>query len=168
MKTKINRNIEFYYSNKILNVLDMKKKILLGLLGILVILQFFSIDKTNPSIDPDADFLFVSNAPENIKQYFKNACYDCHSNHTKYPWYTNVAPVSFWIKGHIDHARANTNYSEWTTQYDDNGRSHKIQETIEKIKLGHMPPKSYKWMHPEAKVNEDQIKEVLNWLSSLN
>jgi uncharacterized protein YxeA len=146
----------------------MKKKILLGLLAILVIIQFFGIDKSNPQSDPNADFLHVTNAPENVKQYLKNACYDCHSNHTAYPWYTNVAPVSFWIRGHIKNARANTNYSEWTTQYDDKGRSHKIQETIEKIELGHMPPKSYKWMHSEARINDEQKTEVLNWLKSLN
>jgi len=146
----------------------MKKKILLGLLAILIIIQFFSIDKTNPSIDPSIDFVKLTNAPDHVALYLKNACYDCHSNHTTYPWYTNVAPVSFWIKGHIDHARGNLNFSEWGTQYDENGRSYKIKETIDIITAGHMPPKSYKWMHSEARFNEDQTSEVLDWLKTLN
>lgn len=146
----------------------MKKKILLGLLAVLIIIQFFGIDKTNPGADPSIDFITVTNPPENVKQYLKNACYDCHSNNTRYPWYANVAPVSFWMKGHIDHARGNFNFSEWGTQYDSNGRAFKIKETIDIIAAGHMPPKSYKWMHPEAKFSKAQTNEVIDWLKSFN
>ena len=145
----------------------MKKKILISLVTILVIIQFFGIDKTNPTAPQESDFLYVTNAPDFVKDYFKQACYDCHSNQTKYPWYTNVSPVSHWIKGHITHARENLNFSEWSTQYDDSGKSHKINETIEEIESGHMPPKSYKWMHPEAKFSDDQKNEVITWLKSI-
>lgn len=145
----------------------MKKKVIFSIVALLIMMQFFKIDKTNPSSLQEHDFLVMMNAPDNIRQSFKNACYDCHSNQTVYPWYTDVAPISFWIKGHIKNARSNVNFSEWQNQYDDKGRSHKIQESIEKIEAGHMPPKSYKWMHQSAKLSDAQNKELLNWLRSI-
>ena len=144
----------------------MKKKILIGLGILLLALQFLKIDKTNPVASPESDFFVVTEAPDYVKNYFKNACYDCHSNQTSYPWYTNISPVSYWIKGHITNARENLNFSEWASQYDASGKSHKIRETIEEIESGHMPPKSYKWMHPEARFSDDEKLEVLTWLKA--
>ena len=145
----------------------MKKQILISLIIVFVIIQFFRIDKVNPPYNPNEDFLTIYQAPENISLALKNACYDCHSNETKYPWYTNVAPFSFWIKGHISNARENINFSTWESLYDEKGKAHKIEETIEEIQEGHMPPKSYKWMHPEASLTSQQKLDLISWLETL-
>ena len=71
----------------------MKKKILLAIVAILVIIQFFRIDKTNPPVIQENDFITISNPPDNIAKIIKASCYDCHSNETKYPWYTNISPL---------------------------------------------------------------------------
>ena len=88
-----------------------KKRILFyALLALLIILQFFPIDKTNPSVDPAKDFLSVVETPAPIAEMIRNACYDCHSHETKYPSYASIAPLSFWIKGHINNGREHLNF----------------------------------------------------------
>ena len=136
--------------------------ILLGLLALLIILQFFSIDKTNPPSAPEADFLTVAEAPDDMAGLIKRTCYDCHSNHTRYPWYANVAPVSYWIKGHIDHARSHLNFSTWTS-YDSNKAQHKLEECYEEVLEGHMPLPSYTWMHSEARLADAERRSLANW-----
>jgi len=145
----------------------MKKKIGLAILGVLIISQFFRIDKTNPPVIESQDFLTVTKAPEQISMMIKNACYDCHSNETEYPWYTNITPVNFWIKGHIKGARENVNYSEWGT-YSDKKKAHKIEETIEVIEEGRMPAKSFVLMHSEAKLSDQDFEVLISWLKQAN
>ncbi len=141
----------------------MKKKILLGLLVILVLLQFIRIDKTNPESIPAKDFIAIENPPANIATILKNACYDCHSHHTAYPWYTNVAPISLMIRSHIRGGRQQVNFSTWA-DYDAKKKNHKIEEMIEVIESKYMPMKSYTWLHPEAKLSGDDRKILVDWL----
>lgn len=138
------------------------KKILIALLVILILIQFIRIDKTNPESDPDQDIIAILQPPSDLAHIMKTACYDCHSNHTTYPWYTNIAPFSFWIKQHINEARHHLNFSEWGT-YTDKRAHHKLEECYEEVLEGHMPLPSYTWMHPEAKVTDDQRKELASW-----
>ena len=142
------------------------KKVLLGLLAILVVMQFFPIDKTNPPIVTEQDFMNILSPPDNIAQMLKSACYDCHSNHTKYPWYTSVAPVSWWIKGHIDHGRGNLNFSEWGT-YSEGKKEHKLEECVEFVSEKRMPLLSYIIGHPEARLSKSQREEMVAWFSGI-
>ena len=87
-----------------------RKKVGWGALILLLLIQVFSIDKTNPPADPQDDFMTLTAPPVEIKTILKNACYDCHSNHTEYPWYTNIEPVSWWVKGHIKNGRRQVNF----------------------------------------------------------
>jgi hypothetical protein len=70
------------------------KKFLIVILVAFVIIQFFPIDKTNPPVNIGMDFVNIKNTPENTAQVLKTSCYDCHSNETKYPWYSSIAPSS--------------------------------------------------------------------------
>ena len=143
----------------------MKKKILLGLLVVLVLIQFIRIDKTNPESVAAKDFIAVENPPANIAAIMKNACYDCHSHQTTYPWYTNVAPISLMIRSHIRGGRQQVNFSTWA-DYDTKKKNHKIQEMIESIETKYMPMKSYTWLHPEAKLSAKDRKVLVDWLGS--
>lgn len=138
------------------------KRILLGLIAVLVIIQFFRIDKTNPPLDPPNDFINVQNPPQQIAKLLKDACYDCHSHESKYPWYTNVAPVSWWVKSHINEGREHLNFSTWGT-YPLKKRAHKLEECYEEVEEKHMPLKSYTWAHPEARLTEDQRATLVSW-----
>ena len=115
-----------------------RKNIGITLAILLLLAQFKTIDKTPGDTNPSADFLVLESAPEEIAERFDAACYDCHSNSTDYPWYSNIAPVSWWLKRHVDNGKRKMNYSEWD-QYTGEVRAHKIDETIEYIEKGWMP-----------------------------
>lgn len=144
---------------------EMKKKILIGVVAALIIMQFFRIDKTTPKHDASTDFINMSQGDTEVTKLLKVACYDCHSYDTEYPWYTNVAPLSFWIKGHIKGGRQKLNFAEWAS-YDDGKRNHKLEESIEEIEEAHMPLKSYTWLHPESKLSETDKTKLVAWLKS--
>jgi len=138
------------------------QRILFGLLAVLVIIQFFQIEKTNPETNPEEDFLYLAAPPTELGMLIKDACYDCHSHETEYPWYTYVQPVGWWIKGHIDEGREHFNLSIWAT-YDAEKRAHKLEEAIEEVEEGHMPLPSYTWIHSEADLTEAQREELTAW-----
>lgn len=135
------------------------KKILLGLFVIFLILQFFRIDKTAPQIDLKKDFIEITNPSDEVKTLLKSTCYDCHSNETSYPWYSQIAPVSWWLKHHVDEGREELNFSEWGT-YKTKKADHKLEECAEEVEEGKMPLDSYTWTHGDAVLSEKQ-KELL-------
>lgn len=143
-----------------------KKKIYLALIVILVGIQFIRIDKTAPESDPALDFFTINSADAKTAEMVKSACYDCHSNETAYPWYTNVAPLSWWIKGHINGGRQNMNLSEWGS-YDAEKQAHKLEEIIEEIKHEHMPLGSYTWLHSEAKLSQEDREMLVIYFDGL-
>ncbi len=149
---------------------DMNKKkifrfILMSLVAILIIAQSFRIDKTNPESDPTMDFIRMKNPPNDIAEMLKVACYDCHSNQTKYPWYTNIAPFSWWIQGHIDHGRKHLNFSNWGT-YSAKKANHKLEECYELVEETKMPLMSYWIAHPEAKLSTEQRAALVAWFKN--
>jgi Haem-binding domain len=144
----------------------MKKKILFGLLAIIIIIQFFRIDKTNPEISKADDFVEINNPPEEITAILKSSCYDCHSNETKYPWYSNIAPVSWWVKDHINEGRDELNFSEWGT-FKEKRKDHKLEECVEMLEEGEMPLDEYTWTHSEAKLTTDQKTQLINWFKEI-
>lgn len=143
----------------------MKKKIILGVVALFLLIQLFQIDTDNPPIDSSLDFITVTNPPEQIRTILKTACYDCHSNETKYPWYSRIAPVSWWIRDHIDEARDELNFSEWGT-YDLKRSNHKLEEMGEKVEEDEMPLTSYTLAHSESRLTEDQREALINWAKS--
>lgn len=140
-----------------------KKKFLLILTMFLVIIQFIPTDKTVPKINPKDTFVTVLDPPETILKQLKNACYDCHSYETIYPWYTYVAPVSFWINAHIRNGRKALNFSTWNKQ-SISEQKHLLYECAEEIAEGHMPPKGYYRMHKEAYLDESEKEKLQKWL----
>ncbi len=143
----------------------MIKKITIALSAILVIIQFFRIDKTNPPVIQENDFLTITNPPEDISKMIKSACYDCHSNESKYPWYTNISPISWWVKDHINEGRRELNFSEWGT-FKDKRKKHKLEEVYEEVEEGEMPLESYLIIHDEAKLTTDQKTALINWFKA--
>ena len=143
--------------------MSLLKKVLVGLAVVIIILQFFGIDKENPVSNPSLDLITIVQPEEDVKQVLKNACYDCHSNLTKYPWYTNITPLSWWIKDHIDEGRDELNFSEWGN-YSDRRKDHKLEEVVELVEEGEMPLQSYTYAHSEAKLTTEQIELLLAWV----
>ena len=133
---------------------------------ILIIAQFIRPDLNQGDMDVNKDFLVTEAASPAVAILMKNACYDCHSNSTSYPWYSKISPLSFWIQGHVDHGKENLNFSEWTT-YSIKKKKHKLEECVEEVEDGKMPLKSYTWMHGNAKLNQEDMDLLVEWFRAL-
>jgi hypothetical protein len=142
------------------------KKILIALVVLFILIQLFRIDKTNPVTDPSKDFMSVTDTPQEIASILNTSCYDCHSNSTVYPWYTNISPVSWWIKDHINEGREELNFSIWDT-YTSRKKDHKLEEAIELVEAGEMPMESYIWMHGDAELKPEQKEKLIAYFNSL-
>ena len=143
----------------------MTKKIILAVAVLVVILQLFQIDKTNPVADPELDFIAIANPPAEIGSLIKTACYDCHSHQTKYPWYTYTQPLGWWIKDHIDHGRGELNFSEWGN-YPTRRADHKLEESAELVLEEEMPLPSYLKTHSEARLSTEQRELLAYWFET--
>ncbi len=141
------------------------KKIVIIVIGLLLIFQLFRIDKTTKPLDTKTDFISVTQANSEVASILKTSCYDCHSNQPVYPWYTNIAPLSWWIKHHINEGSEHLNFSEWGT-YKLKRKDHKLEECLEMIEEGEMPMTSYTLIHGNAKLNDAQKTLLINWFKS--
>ena len=144
----------------------MKKKILLGLIAILIIIQFIRPER-NTSIERSANFIGNKYAvPENVTSILDKACMDCHSNNTTYPWYTNIQPVGFWLQNHVNEGKGEINFDEFLS-YSPKKAHHKLEECKEMINEGEMPLNSYTWIHRDAKLTAEEKKILTDWASGL-
>lgn len=143
----------------------MIKKILLILIVLFVVAQFFRIDTTAPTIIPENTIVGQLNPPAEIEAIITNACSDCHSYETKYPWYSQVAPVSWWLGHHIKEGRAHANFSKWT-DYSSDDQAEILKRSARMVEKGFMPLGSYIPMHKEALMSPDQKSALVNWFKS--
>ena len=138
------------------------KKILLLLLIVFVIAQFFGPEKNEGDLATVDAFLAETNPPENIKAILKESCFDCHTDVTRYPWYGNITPVNYWMADHVKHGKKHFNMSNWEGS-SVKKKDHKFEELIEMVEEKEMPLPSYTWTHSEAKLSDSQIEDILEW-----
>ena len=132
----------------------------LAIIGI----QFANPSNQNPPVEPGRDLLASNAPPPAIAAMLKNSCYDCHSFETKWPWYSYIAPVSWYVARDVNAARASLNFSDWP--HDDAGRARKRWGHIaDEVESGEMPLSSYTRMHPQARLDAQQRAELVKWAS---
>ena len=126
------------------------------LVVLLVVIQFFPIgkDHTNPPVVAEPRW----DSPK-TKELFDRACADCHSHNTKWPWYSNVAPVSWVIEGHVEEGREHFNVSAWGVQKHNEG-----DEAAEEVEKGKMPVFGYTFTHPEARFTKEETDLLIQGL----
>lgn len=140
----------------------MKKKIGIGLLVVLVLIQFIRPEANDGQADTSQDITHAVQVPATVLTTLKTACYDCHSNHTNAVWYANINPIGWWLNHHIEEGKAELNFSEFAT-YKPKRADHKLEEIAEEVEEGHMPISSYTFMHADAKLSKVQIEEIVAW-----
>ncbi|WP_417874800.1 heme-binding domain-containing protein [Xanthomarina gelatinilytica] len=138
------------------------KKILILLLVVFVVAQFFGPEKNVGELASIEPFLSETNPPENIKAILKESCYDCHSNVTRYPWYNNITPVNYWLADHVTDGKKHFNMSNWE-DLSTKKKDHKFEELIEMVEEKEMPLSSFTWTHTEAKLTDAQIQDMVSW-----
>lgn len=139
---------------------------MLVLLAVLVIIQFIHPKKNKAEgVQPN----YIGNTfaiPADVKTILAKACYDCHSNNTRYPWYANLQPLHWWLEKHIKNGKKEINFDDYTNkslryQY------HKMEEVIEQVKEGEMPLNSYTWIHKDAKLTTEEKAKITGWAQSV-
>ncbi len=133
------------------------KKFLLIVFVCFVGMQFIRIDKALPKSDKSLELV----APKEVMAILKKACYDCHSNETVYPWYSNIAPFSWTISSHIKEGRKALNFSNWQN-YTQNEKEKKLKDIYRTVYAA-MPLQSYIWLHSEADLSKEQRKMIRDW-----
>jgi hypothetical protein len=123
--------------------------VLLGVAGLAVAIQLVRPARTNPATDPSATLHAQLAVPPDVASILERSCRDCHSNDTRWPWYTNVAPVSWWVIDHVDHGRSHFNFSQWA-KYDAEEQRTLLTRSCELSQSGAMPLPSYLRMHDAA------------------
>jgi len=129
---------------------------LLALIAVFVALQLVPVERTNPPVGSDVD------APEEVEAILRRSCYDCHSHETRWPWYSYVAPVSWFVVNHVNDGRGDLNFSEWPT-FDFEAQDLALSDVREQITKGEMPLPSYLILHPNARLSEDDKAALLDW-----
>jgi len=141
--------------------LVIKILVVIGVVTFIVI-QFFQPEKNISEITQNHIFK-QEQLPENVQQTLKNACMDCHSNNTDYPWYNKIAPVSWMLNKHVTEGKKELNFSEWGEMdaYDKIGALEDIRQEIEQKT---MPLKEYAALHKEAKLTDEKRAALIAWI----
>ncbi|HET6769962.1 MAG TPA: heme-binding domain-containing protein [Chitinophagaceae bacterium] len=136
------------------------------LLIALVVIQFFRPEKNLQKGISTTHFSTKYPVPDDVNLILNKACYDCHSNNSRYPWYFNIQPIGIWMDDHIREAKNELNFSEYTNkrlQY----QYHKMEEVIEVLDEGAMPIDSYTWTHKDAILTPEEKSKLKNWAQSI-
>lgn len=126
---------------------------------IAVAIQFVPLSRTNPPVQHDVS------APTAVNSILRRACYDCHSNETEWPWYSRVAPVSWFVVGHVNEGRGDLNFSEWPA-FDPELQSEAFHDVEEQVSKHKMPLRSYQILHPGARLSDEDRETLLRWARS--
>ncbi len=132
------------------------------MLGLFVLSQFFRPKKNEGSTTTFNSFLKDTKPPKDVQNIFIETCFDCHSDVTRYPWYSNITPVNYWLEDHIADGKKHFNISQWD-DYSTKKKDHKFKELIEMVENKEMPLESYTYIHREARLSDEQIKSVVAW-----
>lgn len=145
----------------------MKKtlgRIVAVLFGIFLVAQFFRPELSNPPSDPSLSITNYKGIPPEVLTKMKSACFDCHSNQTRWPWYSYVTPVNYFVASDVNSARRHVNFSEWNNYSP--GRVKSILDNIYDQVYNHdMPLSEYKWIHSEARLTDAEVKMICDWAS---
>jgi hypothetical protein len=129
------------------------------MVALFLLMQLKTVDRTNPAVEADLV------APPAVENLLRRACYDCHSHETRWPWYSRLAPVSWWLADHIRLGRADLNFSQWPL-FDTEAKELFLRDIEKQLEDGTMPLRSYTLGHPEARLTAAERTLLVEWARS--
>lgn len=136
--------------------------VLVGFIGI----QFFNRpDKTTTAEITPGHITKVMNVPSNVESILKRSCYDCHSDHTVWPWYSSVAPVSWLVADDVVKGRKKMNFSQWD-KIPEAKKEARLNAICEEINAGEMPLQNYLYIHGDAKLSQADKDILCKWVET--
>ncbi len=146
-------------------IIEMKRKlkwIFGALVAVFALLQFTNPARTNPPIAPGGDISATNPPPPQIAALLHAACYDCHSDETKWPWYSHVAPASWLVVSDVNDGRERLNFSDWPHALPARAAK-RLERMSEELDYKEMPPAKYTLIHADARLTDDQRQELIHW-----
>ncbi len=143
--------------------MSLVKKILVGLLVLFIVIQFIRPARNTATGHMPKDISTLISTPDSVRSLLQNACYDCHSNITRYPWYTNVQPMGWLMAKHIREGKEELNFSEFGG-YSPRRQVSKLTGIANSITENTMPLQSYLWMHRSARLSTAEKMLIKNWI----
>ena len=126
--------------------------------GVVVAAQFVGYARTNPPVASAVA------APPEVETVLRRACFDCHSNETRWPWYSAVAPLSWLLTRDVDEGRRRLNFSDWDAYASDpETRVYKLQQIAASVTNGSMAPWYYQVLHPSARLSAADAALLIRW-----
>lgn len=136
------------------------------LLAVLLVIQFVPKPAKNLEASiPDTHISKFVSIPAGVHEILKEACMDCHSNHTRYPWYSRLQPVAWWMGDHVAEGKKELNFSEFGS-YSTKKQQKKWEEIAKEVRKKKMPIKSYTYTHSGARLNESEREILASWAES--
>jgi hypothetical protein len=132
--------------------------IFLILIIVFVLIQFIRPARTNPPIDEAKQL----RAPADVQAIFAHSCNDCHSSRTVWPWYAQIAPVSWWLASDVNGARKEFSFSEWEP-YTQRKKLRRLDDICEQVNKKEMPPATYLIIHTKAKLSDAERTRICAW-----
>jgi hypothetical protein len=142
------------------------KKILAALLFVVIAIQFIQpAHNTGTQILPSAfEKIFI--VPPDVQAILTTSCYDCHSNHTVYPWYAHTQPIAWMLANHINEGKAVLNFSDFGS-LGKHRQISKLRAIVSQVKDNEMPISSYALMHKKARLSGAEKTLFMNWMNHI-
>jgi len=138
------------------------RRIVLALVVLFVVAQFIRPLPGSVPIDPQKTLSSTGDLPANVATVFNRACRDCHSNNTTWPWYSQIAPVSWMLASHVNEGRRELNIDQWR-DYTTKRQLRKLDAICKEVKEQDMPLSSYLWIHHDARLSGDDVRLLCTW-----
>jgi heme-binding protein len=139
------------------------KKVLVALVVFLVVIQIFQPRRTNPPAVPSRSLTAHVHVPNDVYSALIRSCGDCHSNETRWPWYSNIAPLSWVITDDVNEGRRHMNIEDWDSLEDPKQANDRLVGICEEIKQKGMPPFSYRLVHGDLRLKTQEIASICSW-----
>ena len=138
------------------------RRVLLAVVAMLAVVQLIPVARTNPPVDAAQTMSETIPVPSGIASILGRSCQDCHSSQTVWPWYSQVAPLSWFLVNHVNEGRGEMNVSEWG-RYTARRKDRKLKEICEQVTRGKMPLETYTLLHPQARLSDLDRKALCDW-----
>ena len=135
--------------------------------AIVLVIQVIPVERNVSTVPAGQSFERTEKVPANVAAILKVSCYDCHSNNTRYPWYSELQPGAYFMAQHIKEGKEELNFDEFNN-YSKRRKKAKIKSIISQIEKDEMPLRSYRMMHGNARLSADEKKELLDFFNTIN
>ncbi len=139
---------------------------LIILVALFALIQFVRPDLNNPPVEASHTIFASMQVPPDVAALLRKSCFDCHSNETRWPFYSYVAPASWLVADDVKQGRRHLNFSEWGT-YSARKQEAKLGKIREEVEEGGMPLPKYLLLHRDATLSQEDRKVIINWVGTV-